>query len=251
MKSIIINNTLYNQTQALKLLGISKSYYYTLKENTGFELKHLTKYSLKGVKRSLLINKKSWNVIKTDFKKWVSKINKIYNLKLKVKDADKLIREHNRTVKNYRADGFQALTRANVINNKSVYKNIERFTKPRDFFSVKANRFEYNFKREVANHLGPQVAEQLNELTRVELIDFAVDSLKCQHFVDIYVIDPTLFLRELDVYKMYLQERREKVGNAPENEAHIIFPYSEWIEQHMELLGDLEPLVATNPLETT
>ena len=243
MKSIVINNKLYNQNQALKLLGISKSHYYTLRDNTKFELKHLNKYTLKGLRSNLLISKKSWNIIKKDFKNWVAKINKTHGLKLKVKDADKLLREHNKTVKNYRADGYQKLTRSNVINNKSVFKNIERFTKPRDFFSLKADRFEYNFKKEVAAHLGGQVAEQLNGISRIELIDFAMDALECRHFGDFYDINPAQFLRDLDVFKMYLQERREKVPTENESSAYKLFPYSDWIEQHLELIGDVEPLI--------
>lgn len=251
MKSIVVNNKLYNQTQLLKKLGISKSHYYTLKENTGFKIENLHKYSLKGLKTQLLISKKQWKQVRLNFKRWVNKINTKFNLKLTIKDAEKQLREHNKIKIAYRDKDHSKLNKANVVNNQSLLKNFIRFKKPREYFDNKAISFEKHFKEQVYNRVGPIAATLLEDFNHIELVDFLMDCLEYNKFFEFYGIDEGEFTDNIEKFKVYLEERKRAVSPSEENKAYKLFPYSVWLDKHPEYQEKYEPLIATNPLETT
>ena len=105
-KKIIISNKIYTQTDALKLLNLSKTHYYTLKENVGFELKHLSDNTLKSLKKELKQSLKAWKEARIETRKWLTKFNKKHGLTISTAKLKKAISEHNKHLTSYRSDGF-------------------------------------------------------------------------------------------------------------------------------------------------
>ena len=212
-KKIIINSKIYSQTNALKLLKLSKSHYYTLKENTGFELKHLSDNTLKSLKKELKQSLKIWKQTRYDVRKWIVKFNKKHGTQITTTKLKQAITNHNRIRGRYRSYDIQKLTYTNVIKNKNVFNNPDRLFKPRDYFSKRAEEFHVNTRNIVANFIGDKAFSAIEHLTTYETIDLVMDCLDGASLTEFYIMSEAEFFDKVNPFLEYVSWKRE---NYPE-----------------------------------
>ena len=226
-KKIIINNKIYSQTDALKLLKLSKSHYYTLKENTGFELKHLSDNNLKLLKKELKQSLKAWKQVRSEVRKWVTKFNKKYGTQITTTKLKQAITKHNQVRLRYRSYDTQRLTYANVIKNKNVFNNPDRLFKPRDYYSNRAEKFYTNFRNNVANFIGYKAFSAIEDLTVDESIDLVMDALDGSSLTELYVMSEEEFFERINTFLDYIKWRRENHPGTNYNDDKHTFTWWE------------------------
>lgn len=225
-KKIIINNKIYSQTAVLKLLKLSKSHYHTLKENTGFELKHLSDNTLKTLKKELNQSLKLWKQIRIEVRKWLTKFNKKYGSQITTGKLKQAITKHNQLRIRYRSYDTQKLTYANVIKNKSVFNNPDRLFKTRDYFSKRSELFYNNFKIVVNNFIGYNAFLAIEHLTIDEAVDLIMDALDGAYLTELYIMSEDEFFDRVNPFLDYIKWKRE---NYPEtNHNNDIHTFKWW-----------------------
>ena len=213
-KKIIINNKIYTQTDTLKLLKLSKTHYYTLKENVGFELKHLSDNTLKSLKKELKQALKSWKQARIETRKWLTKFNKKHGLTISTTKLKKAISEHNKHLISYRSDGFRKLTYANISKNKSVFYNPDRLIKSREFFKLRSDLFFKNCRLAIKNNIGNEAFNLVKDLSQTELIDLAMDALDGVPLEEYYHMNLAEFQNRTEDFLDYITWRRDNFPNA-------------------------------------
>lgn len=216
-KKIIINNKIYSQTNTLKLLKLSKSHYYTLKENTGFELKHLSDNTLKVLKKELKQALKLWKQIRFDVRKWVTKFNKKHGAQITTTKLKQAITKHNQIRISYRSHDTQKLTYANVIKNKNIFNNPDRLLRPRDYFSTRAELFYANTRKIVENSISYKAFLAIEHLTIGETIDLIMDALDGMYLTEFYIMSEAEFFDRVNPFLDYINWKRENYPDANYN----------------------------------
>ena len=220
MKKIIVNNKLYNQKELLKVLNISKSHYNTLKTNVGFELKHLGDYKLKEIKKELKLSLKKWESTRKETKEWLNRFNKKHGFTITVSALKKAINKHNKYRAITKMLDTNKLTYANISKNLNIFKNPDRLLKPRDYFSLRANKFCENFRWTIETKIGGEGAEIIKDFSDIELIDFAMDGLDGRDMREYYVINHDEFYLMLNQFNNYLQWQRDLLNYDRNNNKH-------------------------------
>lgn len=220
MKKIIVNNKLYNQKELLKVLNISKSHYNTLKNNVGFEIKHLGDYKLKELKNQLKLSLKKWESARKETKEWLTRFNKKHGLTITTSALKKAINKHNKYRELTKMLDTNKLTYANISKNLNIFKNPDRLFKPRDYFSLRATKFCENFKWTIDTKIGGEASEIVNDFSDTELIDFAMDGFNGRDMREYYAINHDEFYLILNQFNQYLQWRRELVNYDRNNNKH-------------------------------
>lgn len=213
-KKIIINNKIYTQTDALKLLKLSKTHYYTLKENVGFELKHLSDNTLKSLKKELKQSLKTWKQARIETRKWLTKFNKKHGLSITTTKLKKAIREHNKYLVTYRSDGYRKLTYANISKNNSVFYKPNRLIKSREFFKLRSDLFFKNCRSAIKNNIGSEAFNLIKDLSQTELIDLAMDALDGAPLEEYYHMTSAEFQIRTEDFLDYITWRRENFPDA-------------------------------------
>ena len=209
MKKIIVNNKLYNQKELLKVLNISKSHYNTLKNNVGFEIKHLGDYKLTEIKKQLKLSLKKWESVRKETKEWLTRFNKKHGLSITTSALKKAINKHNKYRKITKMTDTSKLTYSNISKNLNIFKNPDRLLKPRDYFSLRSEKFCENFRWTIETKIGGEAVEIINNFSATELIDFAMDGFDGRDMREYYVINHDEFYLVLNQFNNYLQWRRE------------------------------------------
>ena len=225
MKKIIVNNKLYNQKELLKLLNISKSHYNTLKNNVGFEIKHLGDYKLKEIKKELKLSLKKWESARKETKEWLTRFNNKHGLNITTSALKKAINKHNKYRSITKMLDTNKLTYANISKNLNIFKNPDRLLKPRDYFSLRASKFCDNFRWTIETKIGSEVSQAINDYTNEELIDFAMDAFNGRDMREYYVINHEEFYLTLERFNNYLQWRRNLPNYDGNNNKHT---FSYW-----------------------
>lgn len=220
-KKIIINNKIYSQTDALKLLKLSKSHYYTLKENVGFELKHLSDNTLSSLKKELKQSLKKWKQARIETRKWLVKFNKKHGLSITVIKLKKAIRDHNKYRRLFRSNDINKLTYSNISKNKYVFNNPNRLIQPREYFKLRSDLFFKNCRLALKNFIGDEAFNLIQDLSQAELIDMAMDVFDGVPLVEYYNMTLKEFQTRIADFLDYIAWRRENFPNA-DTDAHNI-----------------------------